>query len=141
MNQITPYALWVGHVGDSRDFRPILDAGIQALVDLSREVPPTDPPRDLIYCRFPLLDGIGNEEGLLNLTISTLATLIRMRIPTLVCSDLGMSRSPAVAAAALAQAYHETPEDCLQRVAQVHHSDVSPGLWSEITHLLRRDPA
>jgi protein-tyrosine phosphatase len=137
MNQIKPYPLWLGHAGDSRDFRPILDAGIQALVDLSREGPPFEPPRDLIYCRFPLLDGVGNEEGLLSLAISTLATLIARRIPTLVCSNLGLSRSPAITAAALALAHHEAPEDCLQRVAQEHHSDVSPGLWTEITHLLR----
>ena len=139
MNQIKPHPVWLGHAGDSRDFRPVLDAGIQALVDLSREEPPCDPPRDLIYCRFPLVDGVGNEEGLLNLTIHTLTTLIKRRIPTLVCSNLGLSRSPAITAAALALAHHETLEDCLQRVAQEHHSDVSPGLWSEITHLLRRE--
>jgi protein-tyrosine phosphatase len=138
MNQIKPYPLWLGHAGDGRDFRPALDAGIQALVELSREEAPTEPPRELIYCRFPLLDGVGNDEGLLDLAIGTLASLVRMRIPTLVCSSAGMSRSPAVAAAALALAHHESPEDCLQHVAQEHRSDVSPGLWSEITHLLRR---
>jgi protein-tyrosine phosphatase len=139
MNQIKPYSLWLGHAGDGRDFRPVLDAGIQALVDLSREEPPAEPPRELIYCRFPLLDGVGNEESLLDLAISTLASLVRMRIPTLVCSDFGLSRSPAVAAAALALAHHEAPEDCLERVAQQHRSDVSPGLWSEITHFMRKD--
>src|SRR5437879_5630448 len=116
MNQIKPYPLWLGHAGDRRDFRPALDAGIQALVELSREEPPADPPRELIYCRFPLLDGAGNDENLLELAINTLAGLIRKRIPTLVCCDMGLSRSPAVAAAALALAAHrETPEDCLQR--------------------------
>ena len=102
--------------------------------------PIEDDPRDLIYCRFPLLDGAGNDANLLELAINTLAGLIRMRIPTLVCCDMGLSRSPAVAAAALALAAHrEAPEDCLQRVTQEHRSDVSPGLWSEITHLLRQD--
>lgn len=140
MNQIKPYPLWLGHAGDGRDFRPALDVGIQALVELSREELPTEPPRELIYCRFPLVDGPGNEESLLDLAINTLATLVRMRIPTLVCCDMGLSRSPAVAAAALALAHHETPEVCLQRVTHEHRSDVSPGLWSEITHLLRRAP-
>lgn len=139
MNQIKPYPLWLGHSGDGRDFRPVLDTGIQALVHLSREEPPVEPPRELIYCRFPLLDGVGNEETLLDLTINTLASLITMRIPTLVCCDFGLSRSPAIAAAALALAHHEAPEECLQRVAQHHRSDVSPGLWSEITHLLRKE--
>ncbi len=82
---------------------------------------------------------MGNDEGLLDLAISTLATLIRTRIPTLVCDDSGLSRAPAVAAAALALAHHEAPEACLWRVAQDHHSDVSPGLWSEIMHLMHRE--
>src|SRR5689334_22927997 len=89
MNQIKPYPLWLGHAGDARNFRLALDAGVQALVDLSREEPPSAPPRELIYCRFPLLDGVGNDECLLNLAVSTLAGLIRMHIPTLVCCDLG----------------------------------------------------
>jgi protein-tyrosine phosphatase len=139
MNQIRPYPLWLGHAGDGSDFRPVLDAGIQALVHLSREEPAVEPPRELIYCRFPLLDGVGNEADLLNLTISTLASLVKMRIPTLVCCDFGLSRSPALTAAALAVAYHESPEECLQRVAQQHRSDVSPGLWNEITHLMRKE--
>jgi protein-tyrosine phosphatase len=139
MNQIQPYPLWLGHAGDARDFRSAFDAGIQALVDLAREEPPAEPPRELIYCRFPLLDGAGNEEVLLNLAIRTLAALINMRIPTLVCCDFGLSRSPAVAAAALAMAHEESPEACLQRVVEHHHADVSPGLWSEITHLLRKE--
>jgi protein-tyrosine phosphatase len=139
MNQIKPYPLWLGHAGDVRNFRSALDAGIQALVDLSREEPPADPPRELIYCRFPLLDGVGNDEGLLGLAVSTLASLIRMHIPTLVCCDLGLSRGPAVTAAALAMAHKESPEACLQRVMEHHHGDVSPGLWSEITHVLRKD--
>jgi protein-tyrosine phosphatase len=139
MNQIKPYPLWLGHAGDARNFRSVLDVGVQALVDLSREEPPVEPPRELIYCRFPLLDGAGNDEGLLHLAISTLASLIRMRIPTLVCCDFGLSRSPAVAAAALAVAHEEAPEACLQRVVEHHHGDVSPGLWSEITHVLRKD--
>jgi protein-tyrosine phosphatase len=139
MNQIKPYPLWLGHAGDGRNFRPALDAGIQALVELSREEPPTEPPRELIYCRFPLLDGAGNDENLLNLAINTVAVLVRTRIPTLVCCSVGLSRSPAVAAAALALAHRESPEDCLRRVAMAHHSDVSPGLWTEITHLMRRD--
>jgi protein-tyrosine phosphatase len=139
MNQIKPYVLWLGHAGDCHDFRPILDAGIQALVDLAREQAAVEPPRELIYCRFPLLDGVGNDESLLELAINTLATLIRTRIPTLVTCDFGLSRTPAVAAAALALAHQETPEDCLERVAKDHRIDVLPGLWSEITHVLRKD--
>ena len=31
MNQVIPYKLWVGHAGDGRDFRRLLDAGIEAV--------------------------------------------------------------------------------------------------------------
>ena len=44
------------------------------------------------------------------LAIATLANLIRRRSPTLVCCGAGMSRAPAVAAAALSVASRETPD-------------------------------
>ena len=38
--------------------------------------------------------------------------------------------------AALAMVRQEPPEECLKNVVRHHASDVSPGLWSEITGLL-----
>jgi hypothetical protein len=114
----------------------VFDAGIKALVELAAEEPPSQPPRELIYCRFPLLDGTGNERQLLDLAISSVANLLERKVPTLVACGRGLSRSPAVAAAALALIYQEPPGECLKRVAQHCHSDVSPGLWSEIASYL-----
>ena len=57
------------------------------------------------------------------------------KIPTLVCCGAGMSRSPAIVAAALALVERAPFEDCLRRVARHHPSDVSPGLWSEVVKL------
>lgn len=136
MNQIVPYPLWLGHADSSRDFRAMLDQGIEALVQVAMEVPAPQPPREIVCCHFPLLDGTGNRSELIYLAFSTLATLIKMRLPTLVTCDGGVSRSPAIAAAALAMVLREPPEDCLSRIVQHHPSDVSPGLWSEITRLL-----
>ena len=82
-------------------FREILDKGIKAIVQLAMEEPPLQPPRELVYLRFPLLDGTGNDPNMLHLAISCVATLIRQGTPTLVCCGGGMSRSPAVVAAAL----------------------------------------
>ena len=90
------------------------------------------PPRELIYCRFPLLDGSGNRCELLSVAVRTVATLLEMKIPTLLCCGAGMSRSPAIAAAALARITQESPETWLKRVADQHPSDVSPGLWQEV---------
>ena len=137
MNQILPHPLWVGHAGEGRDFRRVFDAGIKALVQLAAEELPSQPPRELLFCRFPLVDGSGNNPEVLYLAIHTVTTLLQKRIPTLLACGAGMSRSPAVAAAALSLAHHEPPEDCLQYVIRYHPGDVSPALWSEITGLLR----
>jgi hypothetical protein len=95
MHQIKPHLLWIGHAGDGRDIPAIIDTGIRAIVQLAMEEPPLLPPRDLIFCRFPLLDGTGNDPVLLRLAIHAVAILQRSRIATLVCCGGGMSRSPA----------------------------------------------
>jgi hypothetical protein len=136
MNQIQPHLLWLGHAGEGRDFRTIFDAGIKALVQLAVEEPPPQPPRELIACHFPLLDSAGNPPDVLYLAINTVATFLRMRIPTLLSSNYGMSRAPAVAAAALAMLHREPAKDWLERVLLHHPGDVSPGFWNEVTGVL-----
>src|SRR4051812_36720706 len=69
MNQILPYPLWTGHAGDGRDYRRVLDHGIRAVVQLAAEEPPLQPPRELIYLRFPLNDGADNADDLLVLAV------------------------------------------------------------------------
>jgi protein-tyrosine phosphatase len=135
MTQITPYSLWIGHGGEEHDFPRILDTGIEAVVELAAEEPSFPTRRDLISCRFPLVDGLGNRTELLALAVRTVAALIASGTPTLVCCGAGMSRSPAVIAAALALLTGEPPEECLKRVAAHHPSDVSPGFWREVSGL------
>jgi protein-tyrosine phosphatase len=136
MNQILPYPLWLGHAGEGRDFQKIFDLGVKVLIQLAAEEPSLQTPRELVFCRFPLLDGSGNRAELLFLAVSTVASLIKMRVPTLVACGAGISRCPAVAAAALSMIYHEPPESYLEKVLEHHHADVSPGFWKEITSLL-----
>ena len=135
MDKIKPYSLyslWVGHAGDCRAFRELLDKGIRAIVQLAIEEPPVEPPRELIYCRFPLVDGEDNDADLLSLAIGSVAALIRRGIPTLVCCGAGMSRSPAIAAAAISMVEQVEPDECLRRVAEHLRADVSPGLWAQV---------
>jgi hypothetical protein len=139
MRQILPFSLWLGHAGDGSDPRAILDAGMKAVVQLAAEEPPLPLPRDLIACRFPLLDGPGNDLTVLHLAVTTVANLLEKRVPLLVCCGGGMSRSPSVAAAALATVYQENPDDCLKRIAEHQPADVAPGLWNEIKSLLDAD--
>src|SRR5437870_5820394 len=136
MRQIPPHSLWLGHAGDGRDFRAILEAGLQAVVQLAVEEEPLVLPRELIFCRFPLVDGAGNEEKLLYLAVTTVANLLERRIPTLVCCGGGMSRSPALAAAALAVVFQEKLEECLERVLAHHPADIVPGLWNDVKALV-----
>jgi protein-tyrosine phosphatase len=127
MRQVKDYPLWIGHAGDGSDFRHVFDAGIRAIVQVAYEEPPLHPPRELHYCRFPLIDGPDNEPANLSLAITTLANLLEKGIPTLVCCGAGMSRSPAIAAAALSMVYQQSPEDCLKQVAGDQPMDVAPG--------------
>lgn len=133
MNQISPHALWIGHAGDGRDYRRMLDRGIQAVVQLAAEEPPLQPPRELVYFRFPLNDGPDNPADLLSLAVGSLASLLFLRMPTLVCCGAGMSRSPAVAAAAISSATGEPLDEVLERISRSRPSDVSPGLWGELS--------
>src|SRR5688500_1244777 len=102
MRQVASYPLWVGNRGDVRDFRDIFQAGIVALIDLALNEPPVPVPRELVYGRFPLIDGSDNPPWLLRAAVDTTAHLLRSGVSTLVICSAGISRSPAVAAAALA---------------------------------------
>jgi hypothetical protein len=134
--QITPHRLWVGHAGDGRDFRQQFDKGIRAIVELAMEEPPIQAPREQIVCRFPLLDGAGNSPEVIDLAITSVAALCKRGIPTLVCCGGGMSRSPAIVAAALSLLENASPEEYLKYVAGFHPMDVSPALWQEIRQSL-----
>ena len=138
MNQIFPRRLWIGHAGDGRDFQNIFDNDIKAIVQLATEEPPLQPPRELIYLRFPLVDSSGNDPFILDLAISCVTTLIQKEMPTLVCCSGGMSRSPAIVAAALAAVEHVDYEASLKWIIESHPADVSPGLWQEIIHHIKK---
>ncbi len=136
MRQIPPYALWLGHVGDVRDLRGVLAAGIVALVDLALNEPPAAVTRELVYCRFPLVDGSGNATWLLRAAVETTAGLLREGVPTLIYCGAGLSRAPAVAAAAISAVSGDSPDACLASVVQSGSRDVSPALWREIRKIL-----
>jgi hypothetical protein len=132
MRHIAPHPLWLGHVGDARDLRGLFDAGIRALLDLALNESPGTPAREWVYCRFPLIDGEGNDPGLLRLAVGTAARLLRSGTPTLIYCANGMSRTPVVAACALADATGQSPEEALAYVGRFGACDVSPGLWREV---------
>src|SRR4029077_6541238 len=85
---------------DGRNYRQVLDAGIQAVVQVAMDEPALQPPRELTYCRFPIIDAAGNERRVLYLAVVTVANLLEKNVPTLVCCGSGMSRSSVIAAGA-----------------------------------------
>lgn len=132
MRRILGHDLWLGHAGDARDVPALLDAGITAVVALALDEPPIPYPRDLTSCRFPLLDGAGNPAWLLRSAVATVADLLREGVPTLVLCGAGLSRSPAVAGAALARFRNCAPAEGLSLVTHREPADVSLALWAEI---------
>lgn len=132
MRQVPGYALWLGHAGNTRDLRALHAAGISAVVDLAVEEPIASLTREFVYCRFPLIDGAGNPRWLLRVAVETVAHLLRGGVPTLVSCGAGMSRTPAVAGAALALVRGCSPVEGLTLVSRSGVADVLPALWADI---------
>jgi protein-tyrosine phosphatase len=130
MRQVGDYPLWIGTARDARDAKAIHAAGVRAVVDLAAEEPPAALTRDLVYLRFPLVDGDGNEPKVVRAALAAVTALLRERVPTLVACGMGMSRSPAVAAVAFATAYGLNAADVLKSVPGP--GDVSPTLLREL---------
>jgi|SRR5579883_1176812 len=134
MRQIEGYSLWIGTARDTRDIKGVLDAGIEAIVDLARMCEPVQPTRELVYLRFPLVDGGDNSPWQISAAIHAVVGLLRLGVPTLIACDAGMSRSLAVAAAAL---WFQMPlrtslDEVLARVIANGPADIHPRLWVDV---------
>lgn len=140
MRKVDEHALWVGNVGDLRDARTLLAAGIEAIVELADSEPFMALPRQLIRCRFPMSDGGDNSHWLLRLAAESVATFLRNDVPVLICCSAGMSRSVCVAAAGLALAETQPLSQTLLTVSATGPVDISPGLLSQLQHALKRTP-
>lgn len=132
MREVLPRLIWIGNARDGRDVSEVISREIAAVVDLAMEEAPAHFPREIIYCRFPLLDGAGNSSSVLQVAVRTLARLIETGTPTLVTCGGGMSRSPALVAAGLAVANGGAPDDWLKQIAADGPHDVAPALWNDV---------
>lgn len=136
MRQVGNRALWIGHIGDIRDPRSLLAAGVEAAIELADSEAPAVLPRDLIRCRFPLSDGGDNPPWLVRLAADTVAALIRAQVPTLICCASGLSRSVCVAAAGVSLVDGISLSDALTVVVGAGPADVSPGLLQQFREAL-----
>jgi protein-tyrosine phosphatase len=128
--------LWLGNARDARDARSLFDSEITAVVDVAWDEPLAQLPRELIYCRFPLVDSGGNPQELLTLAVQTVVNLLSAGQRTLVACSAGMSRSPAVAAAALSVVAGEDPDEVLARIGEQRSLEVSLPLWEQLQSVL-----
>ncbi len=135
MHEIHPNLLWLGHAFDVREPRPLFDACITAVVDVAIEEPPAQLPRQLLYLRFPLNDGGGNDPSVLRLAVQSLADLLYTNTRTLVACSAGMSRSPTIAAYSLACHLDITPELALERIASIKSLEIKGQLWSDVANV------
>ena len=137
MREILPNQVWIGNAGDGRDAERLLQAGVVAVINLAAEERSPVLPRSMIYCHFPLTDGAPDDLRLLDVAIQTVVSLLKKRIPTLLYCGAGMSRSPAIVAAALSIVQGGSPEDRLKEIVAGHPHDVSPHLWEAVKRVCR----
>jgi len=138
MRQIVGRTLWLGHAGDLRDPRPILDAGIEAVIELADNEPFATLPRELVQCRFPLSDGGPNPAWVLRLACECVASLLHAKAPTIVCCASGLSRSVCIAAGGLALVERVSLEKSLSAVIGSGPADVSPVLLAQLRAALAK---
>lgn len=132
MREVLPNQLWIGHAADARDVQTLLNLEIRAVVCLALEEPQQQFPRDRIFCRLPLLDGSGNNPSLLQMAVELVVHLLSEEIPTFIYCGAGMSRSPAITAAALAIVRQQPPDTALRELTSGFAHDVSPALWRDL---------
>ena len=132
MRELLPELLWIGNAIEARNIPGVLRHGVHAVIDLAMEERPIQFPRDIVYCRFPLIDGSGNVPVILCAAVEVTARFIAAKVPTLVFCSAGMSRSPAIVAAAVAIVDREPLVSAVRWVTAGSPHDVSPGLLKDV---------
>ena len=124
--------LFIGDAISARDLKQIYDREFAAVLDLAANETPAVLGRDIIYCRFPLSDDDSNKDDIVTAAIECLCSLIRRDYRTLVACSAGMSRSPVIAAAALAILSGSSLGDSLVQITANAPHDVSPTFFSSV---------
>jgi protein-tyrosine phosphatase len=132
MREVVPDALWIGSASDVRDGRRLMQQGVAAVVDLALEETAAQLPHEMVYCRFPLVDGGENPPARLAGAVHIVAMFLRQHVPVLVACGAGMSRAPAVVAIAIALVEGRSPDESLTRLATHAPHDVSTTLWQDL---------
>lgn len=132
MREVVANQLWIGNAVEANAILPVTELDVRAVIDLAMNERPVAFPREIIYCRFPLVDGSGNDPAVLRAAISTTSQFFSAEVPTFVYCSAGMSRSPAIAAGAMSLASSMSLDDALRTCTQHGAHDVSPALWQDV---------
>ena len=138
MHEIQPNLLWIGHAIDVRAPHGLFDAGIKAVIDVAYEERPAQIPRQLIYCRFPLNDGGGNDPNTLLQVLRITTALLQSKTKTIIACSAGMSRSPTIAAFSLAYHLSENPDEVIARIADIKSLELKADLLADTMHAYNR---
>ncbi len=91
-----------------------------------------DPSMRVRTRRFPLNDGGGNDPKILLQTLRTATDFLNSGTRTIIACSAGMSRSPTVAAFALAHHLPDTPDDVIARIAENKSLELKNELWNDL---------
>lgn len=138
MIEIPPSSLWLGNMIDARDPVALFDSEIKAVVDLAYEEKPAQLPRQLIYCRYPLIDGGGNDESILVHAMQCVLSFLKSETKVLVACSAGMSRSPTIAAFALSAFLKVDPQEVVEKIGQSKGLEINGALWYDASQACSR---
>jgi len=109
--------LFVGTVGDAGDEALLCERGVEVIVSLTHEGPESGFPSAPTVVRLSMKDGPRNEQQVFGRAVTRVLSHLRAGDVVLVHCSAGASRSPAVAATALALYNDVGLETAFERVA------------------------
>jgi len=109
--------LFVGTIGDAGDEALLCEYDIEAIVSLTHEGPDGGFPSGRTVVRLPMKDGPRNDQQVFRRAVTRVLSHLRAGDEVLVHCSAGASRSPAVAATALALDNDVGLETAFERVA------------------------
>lgn len=115
MDEVAP-RLFVGTADDARDATTLHDRGVTTVVSLTHQTPDVEWA-DITVVDVPMRDGPQNDRNAFTEAVTELRAALERDESVLVHCSAGASRSPAVAATALALHDDRSLEDAFEQIA------------------------
>ncbi|WP_256301588.1 dual specificity protein phosphatase family protein [Haloarchaeobius salinus] len=116
MNEVVN-GLFVGTLEDAGNSSLLDEQGISAIVSLTYTEPEDGFPQDKSVSRWPMMDGPQNSREQFEQAVAVVETHLEQDTEVLVHCSAGASRSPAVAATALAIHSNLELEEAFKRIS------------------------